>query len=252
MPWRSMVWKETIDRVYPNNLFFPIIERRSLAYLASKGFNEANTLFGAAACRDEINHNPIDLFTRTWGEHFELSGLGGYPSAGITGFTAYSHHIPDGGNLFILYGPHIGVNDDGELGRIGREGMAVDTTACGALLAALGKIKGNDPQLGKEDPLDIEQGALERALAPHKDAILSADNGVVAITETAFEVIDRKLRKVIGLSDFKGRIALLGGIFLNTSKIHGDYFAPRRADIIRVGENSSDSHSWMEIFDEGE
>jgi hypothetical protein len=72
-------------------------------------------------------------------------------------------HIPDGGRLLVLYGTHVGVNEQGTLGLIRRRGMAKATTVYGSLLGYLGKLKqGYEPE-AQADPLDIEQGAFERA-----------------------------------------------------------------------------------------
>ena len=91
---------------------------------------------------------------------FHMGGLGGIPFTGKTGFAAFSHHVPDGkspqamymvvsscishlwfpsgGNLFILFAPHIGVSDTGELGKYSRRGQIDrDGTACGAACGAL-------------------------------------------------------------------------------------------------------------------
>ena len=63
------------------------------------GVTAENTLFAQSVCPDEINHGPHDitnLFSSYMGEVFHLGGLGGIPFTGITGFNAFSHHIPDG------------------------------------------------------------------------------------------------------------------------------------------------------------
>ena len=51
-----------------------------------------------------------------------LGGLGGLPFVGKTGFKAYSHHVPHDGNLFIVFAPHVGIADDGLIGKISRAG----------------------------------------------------------------------------------------------------------------------------------
>jgi hypothetical protein len=78
-----------------------------------------STLFAQSICPDEINHEDGDmsrLFTVHMGEVFHLAGLAGIPFSGKTGFNAFSHHIPDNGNLFILYGPHVGISNKGKVG----------------------------------------------------------------------------------------------------------------------------------------
>ena len=45
---------------------------------------------------------------------------------------------PDGGGLFVFYGPHVGVSADGaRIGAVAREGQAMESGACGACVGAL-------------------------------------------------------------------------------------------------------------------
>jgi hypothetical protein len=51
-----------------------------------------------------------------------MGGLGGIPFIGKVGFGAFSAHVPIGGNLFILFAPHVGVTPDGKIGKYARDG----------------------------------------------------------------------------------------------------------------------------------
>eukprot|EP01032_Pedospumella_encystans_P013319 gene13319-15341_t len=85
--------------------------------LMEHGCTGENTLYAQSICPDEINHESGDiteLFSKHMGEVFHMGGLGGIPFTGKTGFAAFSHHVPDDGNLFILFAPHIGISDSGE------------------------------------------------------------------------------------------------------------------------------------------
>lgn len=67
--------------------------------LLDHGCNGHNTLYAQSVCPDEINHESGDiteLFAKHMGEVFHMGGLAGIPFTGKTGFTAFSHHIPDG------------------------------------------------------------------------------------------------------------------------------------------------------------
>merc|ERR1719510_2924192 len=67
------------------------------------GFTNRNTLYGQSIGADEANHVTGELgdqMRHTWGHVFNLGGIGGIPFVGKTGFTAFSHHVPDDGNLF--------------------------------------------------------------------------------------------------------------------------------------------------------
>lgn len=49
----------------------------------------------------------------TWNGMMPIGGLGGIPFAGKTGFKAYASHVPDDGNLLILFAPHVGMDTSG-------------------------------------------------------------------------------------------------------------------------------------------
>lgn len=56
------------------------------------------------------------------GDEFNLGGLAGVPFVGKTGFGAFSHHVPVDGNILIVFGPHVGISPEGELGKTKRIG----------------------------------------------------------------------------------------------------------------------------------
>jgi len=54
---------------------------------------------------------------------FPMGGLGGIPFVGKAGFNAFASHVPqDGGNILIVYGPHVAINASGEIGMHLRDG----------------------------------------------------------------------------------------------------------------------------------
>lgn len=95
--------------------------------LAGLGFTSYNTLFADSTCPDEVNHDdPKEdisaLFKTRWGEIFSLGGLAGLPFTGETGWNAFSSHCPRDGNIVVLYAPHVGVDNNGVIGKVLREG----------------------------------------------------------------------------------------------------------------------------------
>jgi len=95
--------------------------------LQELGFNDENTLFADSSCPDEINHDDPEeditsLFQKRWGEVFPLAGLAGLPFTGQTGWAAFSSSTVEDGNIVILYAPHIGIDNDGTVGQVMREG----------------------------------------------------------------------------------------------------------------------------------
>ena len=84
------------------------------------------------------------LFAQYWGfngTYFPLGGIGGAPFVGKTGFGAFSGHVPDNGNVILLFGPHIGISKDGQLGKYLRNGQSCKSTACGTVIGAYRSCK---------------------------------------------------------------------------------------------------------------
>lgn len=74
--------------------------------LLKHGITAKNTLFAQSICPDEINHECGDvtnLFSEHLGEVFHMGGLAGVPFTGKTGFTAFSHHVPDGRTFYLIF-----------------------------------------------------------------------------------------------------------------------------------------------------
>ncbi len=63
-----------------------------------------NTLFAQSICPNDINYSSggiSHVFTEYFGDCFHLGGLAGIPFTGSTGFTAFSHHVPDGKRVSV-------------------------------------------------------------------------------------------------------------------------------------------------------
>lgn len=192
-------------------------------------------LMATSLCSDDINIPSTSFFSVVWGPFF-LGGLGGLPYAGITGLTAFAHHIPDNGTAFIFYGPHIGVTLESEIGKMYRPRQAKAGACCGALMLALERFKdpAYSPQL-KQD--DYQQSTLESLLYPHREEILDDASPQRKITECTFELIDQMLHEYLRevKDEFKvDKIGLLGGIVINTDFGIDDYFSVRNFEVIRT------------------
>ena len=73
---------------------------------------------------------------------FPLAGLAGLPFTGKTGWGAFSSHVPTpDGNIVVMFAPHVGIDRDGVVGSIHRDGLAKNSSACGASIGALGALK---------------------------------------------------------------------------------------------------------------
>ena len=74
--------------------------------------------------------------SRVAGKCFYMGGLAGIPFIGKVGYNAFTSHMPAGGNLVILFSPHVGITKDGEFGKFNRSGQDFQDNACGAAVNA--------------------------------------------------------------------------------------------------------------------
>ncbi|HJN51789.1 MAG: hypothetical protein QGI68_04620 [Pseudomonadales bacterium] len=234
MNWEHVLSTEFVDAI-PFNEFAIQIQNK----LTKRGFNADNTLFANCTCRDEINYHDLDIFAKHWGENFFLAGLGGYPSSGATGFRACLDHVPDDGNLLLLYGPHIGINESGSLGRVSRAGLQHETSACGALIGLTRKIARDDDYQPVFNELDAEQHLLEKGMQDHFLEISAAENSIKKVTEVSFSLIDKKINEILDFLKPAKQLALIGGITINTSAASEDYFSLLSAEIVQYKTDGS-------------
>jgi len=122
-------------------------------------------LFATSLCCDDINVSTD--FRKVLTRPFTMGGLGGLPYAGFTGMVAYAHHVPDSGEAFIFYGPHIGITDDGELGKMRRPGQQHLTNSCGALMLSLQRLQENSTHLTVNAAFDEQQAAHSKRPRKH-------------------------------------------------------------------------------------
>jgi len=193
----------------------------------------SKVLMATSVCSDDINIPSTTFFNVLFGP-FIMGGLGGLPFAGQTGMTAFAHHIPDEGSAFIFYGPHIGITLDGDLGKMYRPRQEDTGNSCGALMLALDRLQDNNykPILNDDD---YQQMKLEESLLPYKAQIFGSENHQKAITEAAYEIIDRKIHDHLRSckNEFHAdKVTLLGGIIINTDYGLDDYFDARNFEII--------------------
>merc|ERR1712151_1119563 len=168
-----------------------------------------------------------------WGNRFRMGGIGGAPNTGKTGYFAFSHHVPDNGNVLVLFGPHVGITESGEVGKCLREGQNEESTSCGACIAALNQLRGGISEGGLAakllldlDVLDIQQSMLRRAIAPHIERIDKAANPMAELAKVTYESIERMMTEIAHTGFGPGYLALVGGIMINMPIGYPDYFMP--------------------------
>ena len=210
-----MKFQSKVHHFYPDAVRGDILIKLVDLKLRDLGVKPENTLFGNSTCPDELNRI-IESFSNYWGDNFVLGGLAGFPFTGKSGFSAYSDHVPDDGNLFILYASHMGINDSGKIGKIRRSGMKNETNCCGSTITSYENVINNISKL-HDNNLDYQQLYVQSVIDQHKAQLSIIEKPEVFLSHLIFEKIDEYLRKIIDRS-YDGDIYLLGGIQLTTGK----------------------------------
>jgi hypothetical protein len=196
----------------------------------------SKVLMATSVCSDDINVPSTTFFNVLFGP-FTMGGLGGLPFAGQTGMTAFAHHVPDNGTAFIFYGPHIGVTLDGKIGKMYRPRQDKPGHSCGALMLALQRYQQDDSYRPVVSEDDYQQMMLEQSLLERKEEFLNDPNPARRITEITYDNIHRKVHQYVKAckNEFHiDRIALLGGIIINTDYGLDDYFDARNFEVLEV------------------
>ena len=210
--------------------------------LQAHGFTSSNTQLATSLCCDEVNRELDDEFRSIYGFNFSMGGLAGFPFGGVTSFGAMAHHIPLGGNCLVIYGPHVGVDSDGVVGKINRKGRPGPSGACcGSATAAAGYVQCVLAGETKEaepptDPIDAQQYYVGAKLLPYGERIKAAKDVGVEVPLALYDSQDAMMKNIVAAAckevAGKGLIALLGGIQINTPGNNSDFFLVKTFDIM--------------------
>lgn len=223
-----------VRRIFPHAVDAKLFTARVAEVISADGIKSNKVLLGFSTCPDEINRVVTAFHAHYGAKQFPLGGLTGIPFTGETGFRAYAHHVAvHGGALLVLYGPHIGISDDGAPGKVIREGQEDESTTCGAAMAFLEKIqsaaKKSRQYSPSARPLDMQQAAFEMLMLPFSERIVSAEEPAVELTNLNYEVINMQIHQILEsvIQGIHSPIYLAGGIMINTSPGNTQYFEPR-------------------------
>jgi hypothetical protein len=233
-----------VEQHYPKAISAPAFRNRLLQSLEEIGFDDpSKILLAVSLCSDDVNavHDQDVTWARKhFSNHllgpFELGGLAGFPFGGLTGISTIAHHVPDNGTALIIFGPHIGVDDEGRLGFLLRPGQHKISSACGALTLAVHRVLSDEEFPQTLDPDDLEQSFLVTQLSGHQQRIRMAQNPLKEATDILYEKIEGSILRYLKekAEDFKVKEILIAGIVLiNTGSDHEDYVDVRRLETHR-------------------
>lgn len=231
-----------VDKAYPGALKNSDLAKKVKKTLEKHGFTSSNTQLATSLCCDEVNRELDDEFRSIYGFNFSMGGLAGFPFGGITSFGAMAHHIPLEGHCLVIYGPHVGVDADGAVGKVNRRGRPGPSGACcGSATAAAGYVKGVVAGETKEaepptDPVDAQQYFVGAKLLPYGERIKAAEDASVEVPLALFDSQDEMMKSIVaaGCNEVagKGLIALLGGIQINTPGENSDFFLVKTFEVM--------------------
>lgn len=200
-----------------------------------------NTLVAISFCCDEINRNFESELTKYFSsKYFIMGGLAGFPFGGQTSFKAFAHHIPqkEGAGL-VVFGPHVGVDKNGVIGKMERKGHYRSTFCCSSANLALEKAQKimNGESIGympqHNDLIDGQQSCVTQTLLfdERLNNIVHSKNPGVELPRVLFEAQKQSIIKIIETSapnnvPLNTPIALVGGIHINTPDGVDDFFLP--------------------------
>jgi hypothetical protein len=234
---KSTSFDKLVKKNFPGAVSNIDLEARVTKMLEKKGVSPDNTLLCTSLCCDELARVLEDDFVNIYGNNFNLGGLAGFPFAGNTGFGAMSAHVPDDGFCLLIHGPHVGITQDGVIGKVERSGIALVDSCCGSAIAASNYLKGITDGDANVNPniqqfTDFQQGAVQELILPFGKRLKDAEDRMKELPYALYDSQDVLVRDIVetGSGSIKKGLFLLGGIQINTGPDTPDYFHPLRFD----------------------
>lgn len=236
------------QEVFPGALTYPDLISNIEHTLSRVGYDISTTLVATSLCGDELNRPLEQILANTFGPNYSLGGLAGCPFGGVTSFRKMKNHIPDNGKGFVVFGPHVGMDAYGNLGRVQERSKIQSETrssddhlwCCRSAILASNHVRSvargeQDGQQQVFNPMDISQQFVQNMLMPFagqlEQAALTGGDNEVMFQLPRFLFLSQKdlLQQIISQASqagFPGDVAVLGGIQINTPPGKHDYFQP--------------------------
>jgi hypothetical protein len=233
-------YRATVRKHYPNTITtVESVDRLFDLLNARYGLVPNKIMLADSICSDDVNSIEYPKRAFEMLGPFRMGGLDGFPFAGLTGMGAFAAHVPDDGAVFIYHAPHIGLDKQGNLGQIMRDGQSRPSGCCGACKAALAKLLAGQIVPDDVTTLDHQQNTIEQILLRHQDRIRNAEHPLKEATEVMHEAITARIDLLASKTTYQARfLILLGAILINSDSDEESYTEVRRAVVIdlRTGE----------------
>jgi len=214
-----------------------VILPKVLEALKPYGLRPSVETCGISICPDEVNNEKTTLSTllaNHYGKVASTSGLGGMPFVGKMGFLAFSHHEPINGHIVVVFGPHLGLSSNGELGKLMRFGQAAVSNACSAASAAYGQLTSGETMMA--DAADAQLCCLGEQRASELENMAKSTGRMVELNFKLYEIIEKQMLTIANTNYGPGKVVLLGGITINMPGPVPGYFLPLHFSIRSEGQ----------------
>jgi len=194
-----------------------------------------SSLVVTSLCVDEISRQLENDFVKIYKDNFRIGGLAGFPFGGVRAFVNMAGNIPDGGSCLLVFGPHVGVDNDGTVGTVPRRGRKDGGFCCDSAVAAATYVidvlaRKKEKAAPSTNLIDAQQGLVTSMLLPHAARLDKAPDKMVELPYALYDVqkslIDSIVKAGCGSVTGDGKIAILGGIQINTPPGESDYYLP--------------------------
>lgn len=154
-----------------------------------------------------------------------MGGLAGIPFIGKVGYGAFAKHVPEQGNLVILFSPHIGITTDGQFGKFSRMGQSDNDNACGAAIAALNWLQKNEwePQEDKDAVVRVPDGTesfdyqfvyIREALKPYYKEIVASEEPMAELSYAMYSISEKYIGQIVEAIP-SVKVFVIGGVQIN-------------------------------------
>lgn len=224
--------QKEISTMFPGAVAFDRYTDSLLFFLyAVHKIRPESILLGQSTCVDDVMNTKSPFAGKMVKGPFNFGGLGGLPFTGQTGLSAYSHHVPDSGAAMLLVGPHIGYSNKEGWGYLSREGQSHTSTCCGALMAALEKLKkGAIYRQAPREP-DYQEQTIEQLALRHKRQILESKVPLVTFTKIVNGEVERAMVNLPQEEVHFRYVITIIGVIINTDFGYPDYIWVERMSI---------------------
>ena len=237
---------DIIRRRYPNALSTSDTVDALLDLMQRRLGVEPNKIMLAdSICSDDLNTIEYPKRAYEMLGPFKLGGLDGFPFAGLTGMSAFAHHVPVDGAVFVFHGPHIGVSKEGDTGVILRPGQTHHSSCCGAVRAAIDKLASSKIVPGELTELDYQQNTIEQLLLAQRDRIANARCAMAESTEIMYSAIEERIDILASRTEYPCRyLVIMGGVLINSDYDVGSFCSFRR--LICVDLATGRREDWLD------